>query len=227
MTYTLVIELVNFKEWTESVGDDREWYIQLIQSKIYYKLQSYVKDLNGIALPLRYDIQLALLPGDLDVYEVTKYIVSLLKPYSPTEIRVSAFCGLPHNVFRVGSTGSNSGGCALSYVCVAHADLNYFTLKTIGEGVYASYVEVLNILSRLTTNLVGKAVVQYLGGDNLVIITDPSLIDLVINEVTGVNDIKVGIGVSYYPRRAFELAAKALRSIRHGGRGLKYLVIKD
>ncbi|MEM2158466.1 MAG: GTP cyclohydrolase IIa, partial [Sulfolobales archaeon] len=64
MTYTVLIKLTNYRTWTESLGYDREWIIQTTQSRIYHDLQLLSKEFKGFTLPMRYDIQIVLLPSN-------------------------------------------------------------------------------------------------------------------------------------------------------------------
>jgi GTP cyclohydrolase IIa len=222
LVYTVVIRLVNYREWIESLGFDREWVVQVVQSRIYSDIQSYVKDFNGFTLPLRYDVQVAILPCTTRINDVVKGLEELLMRYPQINVRVDSYCGLPHEVL---TNGPNVGGCNSTEVCVAHIDLNNFTLRSVSEGYYKPYVEVLNMVSTLARKFMGKAVLQYLGGDNVVVVTSPNYLDEVIKESVD-GDVKVGVGISEIPRKAFELAAKALSILRSEGRNSKYLVLR-
>jgi len=232
MVYAGTLEFVGYREWTESLGPDREWYIQLVQARLYQVVQSFAKDYNGMALPLRYDIQLLYLPTDIDVKDFVFQLKQYLKPYSPTPTRVVLCCGNPIEVLRRCKELRCSGDyyeeeCRDdSELVVAHADLNYFTLRTRDQGAYQSFIVVLNLVSTIASELSDKAVVQYLGGDNLVAITSEEYLEDVLSSLTSKDSIKVGVGVSKYPRRAFEAAAKALEILRSEGRVRQYHIIR-
>ncbi len=232
MVYTGVIELVGYREWTESIGSDREWVIQVTQSRVYEVIQAYVKDFEGAALPLRYDIQLILLPSEVDPRGFAEGLKSALSKYSPTEINVSLCCGVPpeaiERCWRLAGNGDYfEGRCSEETLAVAHADLNYYTQRTKSSGLYRSYVDVLALVANLAKALEGVATVQYLGGDNLVAVTSEGRVGDVVKEVIRHDNIKVGVGISKYPRRAFEKAAEALTKLREGGRVRKYLILRD
>ncbi len=223
LTYTVVVKLSNYRSWTESLGYDREWKIQLTQSRIYQDLQALSKELNGFTFPMRYDVQIILLPQDVDIDSFIKRFYDVTANWPPVGAEVEVRCGLPHEV--LGNDGEGRR-CLHKEVCIAHLDLNNFTTKSIHTGFYRPYVEVLNMCSRLALNLTGKALVQYLGGDNVVVVTCPQNLEEVLNAVVSY-DVKVGVGVSEHPRRAFELAAKALSILRMERKNFKYLVIKE
>jgi len=222
LVYTVVIRLVNYREWIESLGFDREWVVQVVQSRIYSDIQSYVKDFNGFVLPLRYDVQVAILPRSIPINDVVKGLEGLLRKFPQINAKVDSYCGLPHEVLI---NGLNVSDCTSTEVCVAHIDLNNFTLRSVSEGYYRPYVEVLNIVTTLARRFMGKAVLQYLGGDNLVVVTSLKYLDEVIKESVD-SDVKVGVGISEIPRKAFELAAKALSILRSEGRNSKYLILR-
>lgn len=222
MTYTILVKLVGFRLWTESLGYDREWLIQLTQTSIYHELQALSKDFNGYALPLRYDVQVVILPIDAGVSKFLSDVKNSLSSKSPVPVSVEAYCGLPHEVLNNGFNVV----CQPRDLCVAHIDLNDFTAKTDHRGIYQPYVEVLKLVSELASKLSSNAIVQYLGGDNIVALTDPKYVNLLIDNVLNY-DVKLGIGMSRYPRKAFELATKALDSLRSSNRSVKFLVFKE
>jgi len=233
MVYAGTIEFVGYREWTESLGPDREWYIQLVQARLYEVVQSFVKDFNGMALPLRYDIQLIFMPSEINVKDFIFELKQYLVPYSPTPTKVVLCCGKPIEVLRK-CREVQGGGDYYEGVCeddsqlvVAHADLNYFTLRTRDQGAYNSFVVVLNLVSTIASELRDKAIVQYLGGDNLVAITSEEYLEDVLKSLTSKDSIKVGVGISRYPRRAFEAAAKALSILRSEGRVRQYHIVRS
>ncbi len=230
MTYAVLLILQGYREWTESLGSDREWLIQLVQSRLYEAIQSLSKDYDGMALPLRYDIQLVLLPPDIDIDEFTQTLRELLMRYSPTPIVIRACCG---DVIE--AINKCSRDLDIDYIArceeyeplvVAHADLNYFTESTLRDGVVNSYIGIMSYISHLLKNLKDRALVQYLGGDNVVAITSSRNMDYVVKVMTAYDNVKVGVGISLKPREAFAKAAKALTILRREGRVRKYHIIE-
>ncbi len=223
-----VLRFEGYREWTESLGPDREWYIQLIQSRTYQVIQMIASEAGGIALPLRYDVQALILPGSINGHEFINQLRKSLSPYSPTPVRITLLCGeVPEVLSRVKDyegLGDYCEPCCIDEVAVAHVDLNYFTLKTIKEGPYRTYAEIIKLVSDYVSRLEDYAVIQYLGGDNVVAITSPSKLNEVLKVLTGHDHVKVGVGISSIPREAFSNAAKALTEIRRGGRRVKYVI---
>jgi len=93
MVLAVFVEFVGYREWTESLGKDREWFIQLTQSKVYQVIQSYTSGYGGMALPLRYDYQIILLPYDTRVSEFSEGLRKVLQSYSPTPVNALVACG--------------------------------------------------------------------------------------------------------------------------------------
>ncbi len=225
-----IIRFEGYREWTESLGPDREWYIQLVQAKTYSVIQSFAADHDGLALPLRYDVQVIILPPYQDPVDLREHLLNVLRPYSPTPVRITFLCGpVPEALERVRQDEELSEGetCDSSPLAVAHADVNYFTKATYHNGPYLPYVEILKLVSHYAERLKTKALIQYLGGDNIAALTGPKDVQEVVNELTRVEGVKVGVGISRSPRKAFSLAAKALTTIREGGRIRKYLILQE
>jgi len=230
MTYTVLIVLQGYREWTESLGSDREWLIQLVQSRLYEVLQSLCKDFDGIAIPLRYDILLSLLPPDVDIEEFSDIVRKSLSKYSPTPITIKACCGGLPEVINVCSKDLDIDTIArceeYEALVVAHADLNYFTETTIKDGVLNAYMGVLRYVSRILDLIGNKALIQYLGGDNVVALTSLKYLDEVIKAMTSFKNVKVGVGISLKPREAFMKAAQALSVLRREGRVRSFYIVK-
>ena len=56
MTYqTTIIKLEGYGQWTLGLGSDREYSLQILQSKIYAELQELFSDKNGIVFSNRFD----------------------------------------------------------------------------------------------------------------------------------------------------------------------------
>ncbi|MEM0025039.1 MAG: GTP cyclohydrolase IIa [Zestosphaera sp.] len=230
MVLAVFVEFVKYREWTESLGKDREWFIQLTQSKVYQVIQSFVSSYGGIALPLRYDYQIILLPYDVGVREFNENLKKTLLNYSPTPINTLVACKRIKDLLKMDLNNENyrdDVSCLPEPLVVAHADLNDFTKRTRSLGIYRTYSEILNVIAHYVRELRDIAIVQYLGGDNIVSICDEDSMQEVLEVLGSVDTIKVGVGVSKIPRKAFMLAAEALDTIREKGKVSKYMVLYD
>lgn len=218
MPATVVIELVGYRGWTESIGDDREWVIQSTQSQISKALHSIVKDWEGAALPLRYDYEIVILPYWTNLGKFGRELVKRLENVVPTPLRLKYCCGpIPDSLDNCAEEVPPDR-CRADEVAVAHADINFFTEITTYKGFYGAYVTALKLVANTASMLVNDAIVQYLGGDNLAAITSPHKLGKVLDVILSFKGVKVGVGISSSPRKAFEAAARSLREIREGGR---------
>ncbi len=230
MVLAVFVEFVKYREWTESLGKDREWFIQLTQSKVYQVIQSFASSYGGIALPLRYDYQIMLLPYEVSVREFNEGLRKVLLNYAPTPINTLVTCRKIKDLLKMDLSNENyqeDVNCLPESLVVAHADLNDFTKKTRSLGIYRTYSEILNVIAHYVKELRDVAIVQYLGGDNIVSICDEENMQKTLEVLGSINSIKVGVGVSKIPRKAFMLAAEALDTIRERGKVSKYLVLYD
>lgn len=232
MVLAVFVELVGYREWTESLGKDREWFIQLTQSKVYQVIQSFAASHGGMALPLRYDYEIILLPHKTNIREFNEGLKKALSNYAPTPVNTLVACSRIKDLLKMDLDEKNyrereNVSCSPESLVVAHADLNDFTKKTKSLGIYRTYAEILNVIAHYVRELKDVAVVQYLGGDNIVSICDEDDMQRVLEVLGGVDSIKVGVGVSKIPRKAFMLAAEALDTIREKGKVSKYMILYD
>jgi GTP cyclohydrolase III len=146
-------------------------------------------------------------------------------------VRITLCCGDIPDVLKkcacLEGLGDYIEECGMKEIAVAHADLNYFTSRTSVIGPYLSYAEVTDLVANITRELKDKAIVQYLGGDNLAVVTNKDHLKEVVDVITSKDNIKVGVGISKYPRKAFELAAQALKVLRDEGRTRSYHILLD
>lgn len=153
-----------------------------------------------------------------------------LLSYAPTPVNTLVACRKVRDLLKMDLSNENYRedlDCLPEPLVVAHADLNDFTMKTKSLGVYRTYSEILNVIAYYVRELRDVALVQYLGGDNIVSVCDEDSVQKVLEVLGSVNSIKIGVGISKIPRRAFMLAAEALDAIREGGKVSKYMILHD
>lgn len=221
-TRMALIELVGYREWTESIGDDREWRLQITQSEIYKQLQETTASLDGFIMPLRYDY-MAVVASNMGEEELSK-IYEVAKEISPVPVRVASACSdKPVDAVEESWRYLKAGGefnyipCNGEEVVVAgHFDINGITAMTRRLGVLTTYSTMLHVVSEIETRAHYKgAIAQYLGGDNILVVLPYSNYEEIIQELVAVHDLKVGVGISTTARRALALAAEALHEIRN------------
>ncbi len=229
-----VVELIGYRGWTESLGNDREWRIQIIQSRLYSALQYVASRAGGFALPLRYDYMLVV-SSNMGPERHREMLDELLS-IAPTPVRVASACGSTPRDAEARASEILRGlepnmhayeDCSdEEYVATAHIDINDFTSKTDGRDVYGTYRTVLDLLGRLYRDI-GRlgGLVSYLGGDNVAaFIPRSSVVKLaeVLDE-----ELKAGVGVAGTARRALRLAAEALHEIRASGNKERRIVVRE
>jgi len=235
-TRLALIELVGYREWTEKLGDDREWAIQLVQASLYRAAQDVAKEYGGFIVPLRYDY-MVLLASNLGERE-HRDVVDSIASVSPVPVRSASYCALtPLEALRgaqgilhtLKPGGLKVAGCShIEAAAVAHIDVNNITDETLARGAYEAFLGVLRLQYTLAEEALRKgAVVQYLGGDNILIVLPPKdplqvtegILDGIKGALMPRNGLKAGVGLAPLPRDALSLAARALHDIRMGQAG--------
>ncbi len=230
-----LLELVGYREWTESLGPDREWSIQVLQSRLYSELQRIAALREAFLVPLSIDNMVLVLNGVPQRYyrEIYEEAAGL----APVPVGLTVICsrdpvidlypqGEPGLRVRTGSTGGN--------VAALHVDMDYFSGLRERAGSIASYVRIIDFYSRLSKRLSGTpSIATYLGGDNLLVFTAEEAMGRVlsvIRNIIGGDDYKIGVGIARTPRRALAGAAKALAALREkrgGGSGRVEVVAEE
>ncbi len=230
-----LIELVGYREWTESLGEDREWIIQYAQADTYRRLQHAAANLGAFVLPLRYDYMLVVSTG-LSQNE-HMLILDEVRLSSRIPVRMVSISGetprlIVEEAYKLldsvplGTLKFLPGNDGLSVM--AHVDINGITGQTRREGLINSLLviwEVISKVSRVAYEHGGVA--QYLGGDNIIVLLPDSNYEDFATDIVNKTDVKVGIGHAKRPRKAMELAARALHMIRAGEVSGKINIISE
>ncbi len=226
-----VVELYRYREWTESLGSDREWIIQDQQTRFYNLLQKVSSKNNGFAIPLRYDYYIVL--ANNISRSVHEEIHTILSSTSPVPVRIVS---IPHpypltaqllatSILASTTKSFIYRGGVEDPVVIVHMDIDGITQLTYETSIYESYVSILEFLANVANTVLRYGgITGYLGGDNIVAIL-PYTIYREYLEILP-DYVKAGVGVSESPRKALELATKALDDIRRV-RGKKYLINLD
>jgi len=232
--YLGIIEFRGYREWTESIGSDREWRLQITQSKIYLTLQEAAARVNGFILPLRYDYMLLVASGLSR--EAVEKVYHAAMGVSPVPVSMSTACGVnPRDAVERAweHLGARNGlylgeKCQEDYVVAAHFDINNITRRTRRQGLLDTYTTVLSLIARLQEEAHRRgAVSQYLGGDNVLALLPLDDYEEIVNDMISFEDLKAGIGIASSSRRALTLAAEALHRIRTGESREKIVVLEE
>jgi len=226
-----LIELVNYREWTEELGFDREGVVQVKQASIYGLLQDFFWAHNCFTLPFRYDYYIVLSNGlresvlrDLfkKLNGITPYGVRIASAVHKYPIRAleKAFRALKNTDFHYEECGEEDP------VVVAHIDLNKITELAALTSIYESFVEITKTYERIVEIAFRyNGLASYMGGDNIIAVLPEELLNAFLELIP--SHIKVGIGISRNPRKALEYAAKALSTIRLDSSSRNIVIYRD
>ncbi|BBG24187.1 GTP cyclohydrolase III [Sulfuracidifex tepidarius] len=226
------VELHHYREWTETLGYDREWKIQLAQSKLSFFVNKFSLRIDAFPLMTRMDKFLIIADGIRNSH--FKNLFSKLKEYSPVELR--GCMGYGRNFLEAEQVASKClnelrpGELEVldhpdSKVVAIHADVDSFTELTERSSIYSSFRRSMEVMVELQRIAEGHgSLVQYLGGDNFMIFSS-------LDEFRGIleaplNEVKFGVGICENPRCAVSKATEALTRIRET-RDSKWKVIEN
>ena len=214
MTYqTTVIKLEGYGPWTLSLGNDREFQLQILQSKIYADLQELFSNKNGVVFSNRFDEFIAV-SNQITIDEHGEIYDQISKKYDKIKISITIGIGeTPLNSLRnchyiknkkeywirpniYGNVGGISKGYLFSSSCdlntatfdkdvkIIHVDINNSTELTKDLSSY----EITNLIIKLYSNisdvfLKEESLTFYLGGDNFMIIAKKNMIIQRVKEI--------------------------------------------
>lgn len=222
-----VIEFIGYREWTESLGNDREWLIQIIQSEVYALAQRRASESGAHVLPMRYDYMILLASNVSE--EGMRKILDAVSENSQVPVRMASTCGSTPieaelNAWKLLSS-TEPGRVAYEdcsdeeSIVLAHLDIDNVSGMTKEMGTVRTYYLVVDLLHRVALKAERYgSIVQYLGGDNILTVLPAEGYHKVVNELINVNEVmlKAGVGIAYRARDALMLAAEALHEIRSG-----------
>lgn len=204
---TILLSLKGYKEWTESLGSDREWKIQIFQHSFSSLLYERFSKINSYVIPLGFDKYIILADGIKETYLMK--VIEDISYYATTPIEVCKGYSesLYMSLFSCVETLDNFPDEKL---LVAHYDIDGFTKSNLKEGI-----ERINELSLIVSKIAKKVngIYQYFGGDNFGVFASEKDLDLILSEID-IKGVKIGIGIGENARKALENATKALDLIR-------------
>jgi GTP cyclohydrolase IIa len=171
-------ELMGYREWTESLGTDREWIIQAVQAEVYSKLQREASALDAYVLPLRYDYFIIVTTG-LSRKEHAR-LLDVARVESRIPVRMTSVCGdKPTEALgraysmlsKVAPGELLFGECNDGLTVVAHVDINGISEETRRRGLVESIMIINDFISQTTQLAIRHGgIAQYLGGDNIIVL---------------------------------------------------------
>ncbi|GAB6947953.1 GTP cyclohydrolase IIa [Vulcanisaeta sp. JCM 16161] len=222
MVQVTIIRLIGYREWTETLGPDREHIIQRIQAQLHGELVNAFSRFNAWAHPLRYDYLLAITNG-LGNDELMK-VIKELGEYSPVPLSSGTYADMNPRVaereafrlaMRAAPGESLMGGRDDGYVAIAHIDLIDSTTSTEWTSSYQLYEHVWGVVNQVRLYLAPYGgITLYLGGDNIVSIVQPTINDDSLKPLANLINARIGVGIAHSGRIAMKLATEALDILR-------------
>ncbi|WP_162582725.1 GTP cyclohydrolase IIa [Acidianus brierleyi] len=218
----LAVELYKYKDWTESLGLDREWIIQNEQHSLAYKINTLSAELGAFLLPLRYDFFIILVDGIRNSH--IKFIFNEIKRLSP--VRPRACVGYGRTFIEAQQNAAECikntepenigiGEYDNEQIVSCHFDIDNFTKLSTDISFYKAFIDINKLYSILSEKIYELGgISQYLGGDNILAFTDKNNVKNILNIVEDMKDIKVGIGIGSNARISIKNSTEALEKIR-------------
>ncbi|AAY80186.1 GTP cyclohydrolase IIa [Sulfolobus acidocaldarius] len=217
---TIILDLVGYKEWTESLGCDREWRIQAFQHYFASILYSKLADVNAFPIPIRYDSYIILVDG-VKEKEVLHVIREVSEKYSPTKMQICKGYGetIYESIFNCVDTLEDKPD---DKIVVAHYDINGIT--RLDKRTAMQEIEELKANVFSLSEKVG-GIAYYFGGDNVGLFASKKDLDSMLT-IANLNDnVKTGIGIAENPRKALMKATTALEYVRKN-REIKWKILE-
>ncbi len=245
-----IMRIDGYGPWTQTLGDDREHRLQILQSQLYAHLVDLFASQNGVVFYNKYDEMIAVSNGiPLSKHREIQRSVAQRFPVTismsvgvgetPYEAQLKASEVFNEVVQRVAEPRSLLIGETLpefdrGLVKIVHFDVNDFTRRwTNTQSVYESARIVRRLYYELTELMLeNHSLLFYNGGDNYVSVSNglpPILVEKLISSVDmsmGI-PLKAGIGVSRTGRKAMQLATSSLEYIREGKTQSKVHVLEE
>jgi len=210
---------VDYREWTESLGEDREWIIQETQNEIMRTVHEISSEYYAFPLQLRYD-NFLIIVNNLTPEQISQMVKDI---NDQIPLRVNTCLGFGNtpleaqqNASRCISIGHrDTDSYRDDHVIALHFDINHNTERLKKISIYESFIEIMDVYNSLIKFLYSiGGIAQYLGGDNFLGFISDNAIYKVTEKIDSLEGLKVGIGISKKARNAIKLATSALDDIR-------------
>ncbi len=210
--------LEGYREWTEELGEDREWKIQRVQARIDEVASVEAAKCGAFYAPSRRDV-LIFISNNVP-NECIKNVVRSVSEVSPVPVKLTIGYGkTPLDALLEPKDEGDEGA-----VVAAHVDINSFSQKDH----YLGYVEVLDMISGISKLALGFGGVSfYLGGDNVIVFLDTNEYEKFASFVSKMYKVKVGVGIADLPREAVAKAAYSLKVLRRRRDQSIFVATKD
>ncbi len=200
-----MLELVRYREWTETLGEDREWKIQTFQNGFLAKLHEVSASFNSFVITKDFNRYFFF----VDNVDVKGLKGSLYSIESPVEVNLCESYGDSVKEAIRNSTLCRKEEGEDEEVVTIHLDYDYSTKERMW---WRSISRVKAVAERIARASMG--VWYYLGGDNFVVFTNLKGLARAQGELRGLDVIKAGIGIGKTAREALKGSAEALKELR-------------
>ncbi len=231
-----LIQIDNYRNWTTTLGYDRESSIQIFQAGLYSEMQRIFSQYEGIVFPARYDNMLAITNNISNTK--LREIQLLLNNRSPVSVSLGIGYGetaydaqkeASKNLLKLLNTKPTKMAFAVSsynntdegLVQIAHFDIiNCTGLITKRLSAYEAHILIQHVYNLLIPQLKKYgALVFFNGGDNFVAPSNGmtekdyhKILDYTFRE-TGIM-LRVGVGIDNTAKSALALANENLENMR-------------
>lgn len=226
MTYqTTIIKLEGYGPWTLGLGSDREYLLQILQSKMYAELQESFSNKNGLVFSNRFDEFIAV-TNTIDIDDHRKIYEKFSS--NSEEIGISMTVGIAEtplgsnkkahyiknkkeyliesNIYGVRENKSSEVKATDTKkgdnndVKILHIDINDSTAITRDLSSYETTNMIVNLYSNISNIfLKEESLAFYLGGDNFMIIAEKSMtlekVKEIVDLITASTKISLNCGI--------------------------------
>ncbi|HKM77252.1 MAG TPA: GTP cyclohydrolase IIa [Candidatus Bathyarchaeia archaeon] len=232
-----VIQIDNYGPWTDTLGNDREHRLQVLQAELYSSFQEKFAKREGLVFFNRFDEMLAVTNGiSREQHREIQIEINNQFPFT-----VSMGVGVGRTAFdaqvnaskllqKTGSAQSEirkaEFACATtldgneSCVQIIHIDIDRITeTSTDHASAFETSIKVMTVYADLMRSLKDhQALLFYIGGDNFMGVANGVSVDTITSLLKDYHDsnieLKCGIGIAKTGRKAAELATTNLHKIR-------------
>lgn len=237
MIQITVVKISGYGPWTLTLGYDREYQVQMLQSSLYAKMQRLFAEKECLVFPNRYDEFVVASNGlDMAGHRVIQEDV-----HASFEVKLDMYAGIGDTPYQANLMAhrSRTNDTFLSKasdtdyddndddITIMHMDVENLTSRTTRESPYDISVRILNLYHAMAQYFVKRQSLSFfMGGDNFMILSsesakaDAEKFVRHIQESQGIA-LNCGIGRSRRARRAAALATRSLdmiRDMRHAGK---------
>lgn len=233
-----IIQIDNYGPWTNTLGNDREHQLQILQSNLHSTLQESFAEKSGLVFFNRFDEMLAVTNGitEEEHLQIQKQVrdefpISISMGVGVAETPFEAQMKASKLLQKAGSAQSSNRksvlacerSLSLTEACVQviHVDIDDITEKMTDQA--SAFETSLNVMS-VYTDLMKLfkqhgALLFFVGGDNFMGLANGVSVDLVSALLQGYMSenlqLKCGVGIASTGRKAAELATMNLELIRN------------